>query len=301
MSTEASQVPLTELLRAVPADARILVDDKDGKGTRNHPVGALCLQAAKVIESEDDALTQCIQERDSYHEWADKLAAAISAHFGVDIGEHSSANNPWREALEASPVATAPAGGAEPACPNCGGTGVDGDVGDRGEIVETPCACRSTAPTAQPQPQPQPEPNAEDAAVRICNAVAELGDRNSPEDWPEAMLVTHAELHAIVVEALAAQPEAPAEPSLYVLLRDISNEYARSVGAEVDDWLNRSAAKLEAFYATPAPVAQQPAELTDEQITAAWKAWPELSITSASKAISFLRFVEKFKAQGDGQ
>jgi hypothetical protein len=114
MSTEASQVPLTELLRAVPADARILVDDADGKGTRNHPVGALCLQAAQVIESEGDALTQCIQERDSYHEWADKLAAAISAHFGVDIGEHSSANNPWREALEAFPAAAAPAGGAEP-------------------------------------------------------------------------------------------------------------------------------------------------------------------------------------------
>jgi hypothetical protein len=58
---------------------------------------------------------------------------------------------------------------------------------------------------------------------------------------------------------------------------------------------------LRSALATPAPAAQQPAELTDEQITAAWKAWPELSITSASKSISFLRFVEKFKAQGGSQ
>lgn len=40
---------------------------------------------------------------------------------------------------------------------------------------------------------------AADAAGRVCLAVAELPDRNSPEGWPEAMLVTHEELRAIVV------------------------------------------------------------------------------------------------------
>lgn len=35
----------------------------------------------------------------------------------------------------------------------------------------------------------------------------ELPDRNSPEDWPEAMLVTGPELRNIVLTALAASPE----------------------------------------------------------------------------------------------
>jgi hypothetical protein len=48
-----------------------------------------------------EALTRTIEERDSYHEWADKLADAIGKHFGVDIGEHSSASNPWAMALDA--------------------------------------------------------------------------------------------------------------------------------------------------------------------------------------------------------
>lgn len=40
-------------------------------------------------------------------------------------------------------------------------------------------------------------------AAQICRDVAELPDRNSPEDWPEAMLVTHEELRTIVLEASA--------------------------------------------------------------------------------------------------
>lgn len=38
----------------------------------------------------------------------------------------------------------------------------------------------------------------------ICQAVAELPDRNSPPDWPEAMLVTHDELADIVRAELSA-------------------------------------------------------------------------------------------------
>lgn len=46
-----------------------------------------------------------------------------------------------------------------------------------------------------------------DARVRalvenIVREVAELPDRTSPDDWPEAMLVTAAELSAIVAAAL---------------------------------------------------------------------------------------------------
>lgn len=42
----------------------------------------------------------------------------------------------------------------------------------------------------------------EDLAAAICKRVAELPDRNSPEDWPEAMLVTAEELEFIVVSEI---------------------------------------------------------------------------------------------------
>ena len=41
-----------------------------------------------------------IDERDRYHEIADSLALAISRHFRVEIGEHSSMNCPWGVALD---------------------------------------------------------------------------------------------------------------------------------------------------------------------------------------------------------
>lgn len=37
-------------------------------------------------------------------------------------------------------------------------------------------------------------------ATRVCRMVAELPDRNSPAEWPEAMLVTHEELRSILLE-----------------------------------------------------------------------------------------------------
>lgn len=48
-------------------------------------------------QEEDDM--QTIRERDYNAEMADKLADGIAEHFGADIGEHSSANCPWVQAL----------------------------------------------------------------------------------------------------------------------------------------------------------------------------------------------------------
>lgn len=56
--------------------------------------------AARLAEAERDA-DQLIGERDHAEGMADKLAAALAALLGVEIGEHSSANCPWTEALEA--------------------------------------------------------------------------------------------------------------------------------------------------------------------------------------------------------
>ena len=49
--TETNQVPLVELLAAVPADLRIGVDDGNGwkPGTTWHPVGLLCHEAAAEL------------------------------------------------------------------------------------------------------------------------------------------------------------------------------------------------------------------------------------------------------------
>lgn len=48
------------------------------------------------------------------------------------------------------------------------------------------------------------EGDAAHVATAICCDVAELPDRTSPDDWPEAMLVTHEELRGIVLQNLAA-------------------------------------------------------------------------------------------------
>ena len=52
------------------------------------------------IEELEASETALINERDNYHDWADRLANAIAAHVGEEIGEHTSANSPWANALE---------------------------------------------------------------------------------------------------------------------------------------------------------------------------------------------------------
>lgn len=56
--------------------------------------------AALTRERDDErrAHERTIDQRDNAEEWADKLAYAIGTI--EEIGEHSSSNNPWREALD---------------------------------------------------------------------------------------------------------------------------------------------------------------------------------------------------------
>lgn len=58
--------------------------------------------AASVQEPADDGFTQALIERDEYHAIADELAEMIAQITGEDIGEHTSANFPWRNALDAA-------------------------------------------------------------------------------------------------------------------------------------------------------------------------------------------------------
>lgn len=62
---------------------------------------------------------------------------------------------------------------------------------------------------AATHPQVIDKVDAERIATAVCQEVADLDDRNSPEDWPEAMLVTADELRAIVLAVIPAKECAP--------------------------------------------------------------------------------------------
>jgi hypothetical protein len=78
--------------------------------------------------------------------------------------------------------------------------------GDRIAAVRAKAAAILALPhTGQPQ-----ERNWKlDVVADICQAVAELPDRTSPDDQPDMMLVTHDELQQIVTDALFAAPASP--------------------------------------------------------------------------------------------
>ena len=63
------------------------------------------LSFARIADEEERAHIKTIEQRDAYHDWADKLADAAADHFGEEIGEHSNLNNPWENALELFPAA----------------------------------------------------------------------------------------------------------------------------------------------------------------------------------------------------
>ncbi|QOD65838.1 hypothetical protein HGK82_22365 [Ochrobactrum sp. MT180101] len=58
----------------------------------------LAAERAKLTKEEADH-TRSLEERDRYHDVADKLAHAIADRYQSDIGEHSSVNDPWQNAL----------------------------------------------------------------------------------------------------------------------------------------------------------------------------------------------------------
>ena len=88
---------------------------RDNEALRGDEVVKM-LQAAERERDEAreavDADEQVIAERDSYHEWADKLAHAVG---GLEVGEHSNINNPWQNAIEMAETLHARAEAAEAA------------------------------------------------------------------------------------------------------------------------------------------------------------------------------------------
>ncbi|MBN9092047.1 hypothetical protein [Pandoraea pnomenusa] len=73
------------------------------------PLGVI----AAPVNGGERELGQVIDERDQYHDAAEKLADAIAKHFGVEIGEHSNLNCPWQNALDHIAQATKRAADAQ--------------------------------------------------------------------------------------------------------------------------------------------------------------------------------------------
>lgn len=97
---------LLDELRALTRAAETAAKEWPGKRVvRADEVDAIISRQPEpaVTYSERD-MTEMIEDRDRCMEWADKLAYAI-APVAV-IGEHSSANDPWQNALELAEAIT---------------------------------------------------------------------------------------------------------------------------------------------------------------------------------------------------
>ena len=99
-------------------------------------------------------------------------------------------------------------------------------------------------------------------ATSVCRAVSELPDRNSPQDWPDAMLVTGDELHQIVGDSVIdwQQRDRLAEPvawrhSRTLGLFDIEEDVPLADG---DEW-------AEPLYLHPPEAQAAPAAALPEQ------------------------------------
>jgi len=79
----AAQTPLLDLLRGVPADARMTYEINP---THHHmiPVGRLCGEAADKIVDLADELARVTKERDEARASADELRRAIADLIGAD-------------------------------------------------------------------------------------------------------------------------------------------------------------------------------------------------------------------------
>jgi hypothetical protein len=136
--------------------------------------------APSAKQEPDDLDLQTIRERDYNADMADKLAAGIAEHFGLDIGEHSSANCPWRNALDI--------------------------LNTKPEFV--PCAGSLSAPIASQAKEEQPE---EIAGVNMARLMRNLEETNYNEGSVD-LACRLSDCHE-VIKALLASPVSPIPPT----------------------------------------------------------------------------------------
>ncbi len=80
---------------------------------------------------------------------------------------------------------------------------------------------------------------ADELASAVCRTVAEFPDRDSPADWPEAMLVTSDELHRIVREAIFdATPAAVSAPQPQPAPKTFDELPLATCAPSIEEWIN---------------------------------------------------------------
>lgn len=114
------------------------IDDKKGSDPLVDDLIAYIEKIAAPQVVADEQGMQTIRERDCNADIADRLANGIAEHFGAVIGEHSSANCPWIQALDLlntepefidcagskrAALAAAPVQAQEPVACGCNGVG----------------------------------------------------------------------------------------------------------------------------------------------------------------------------------
>ena len=93
MTDKAYAVPLHEQLASVPRDARLIIDDADGMGTRFIPVGRMCHEAAEALSARLAQPEQEIEpDRDHVEDDGCPTEKAVLQRF-------------WREHQKQEPVA----------------------------------------------------------------------------------------------------------------------------------------------------------------------------------------------------
>jgi len=96
------------------------------------------------------------------------------------------------------------------------------------------------------------EPWAQTLAKNVTQVICEMDDRTSPDDWPEALLVTADELHGIILEQAADLDLILVAPSDIATLTAIVRRMRQILGPRPgDEQLDAAEAVLAKIQETP--------------------------------------------------
>jgi hypothetical protein len=141
-------------------------------------------------------------------------------------------------------------------------------------IAEAEERMRNPAPLQFEDEPAQPKPWEPSAIAQLQHLVDDIVVTVREEDGvdihkvADGMSLTFSNMIGAVTRLLAAQPEAPAEPTAYLHQCRKKPELRRVDFSRRPSNIERNSGWFSSpLYATPAPAAQQPAELTDERIS----------------------------------
>jgi hypothetical protein len=101
--------------------------------------------------------------------------------------------------------------------------------------AEHGCAPRGRMGVTVKDAAPQAPALTDERITDIIRSVAELPDRNSPEDWPEAMLVTADELRALLAAASPIPTEEPTDRGYSEMSRESLERHAMRMAEALSD------------------------------------------------------------------